>query len=461
MRSRACGAYRGPSTALTLTYSFESRHAIIRALLTGYAPGRRLLGTHYSVHNPTRPGIMNQPTRLHHRVRGFVPTVAMLLPLAGIAGACSNDSTSMPTAIAPSSLASFGKNVSGSNQKILFSSTRDGNHEVYSINPDGTGETRLTNDVAVDQAAVWSPDGKRIAFHSTRDNRLGEIYVMNADGTEVARLTNSIGSSDEPSWSKDGKQIVFTSTRDAADPANALIGDVDLYVMNADGSGVIRLTADHVNDSAPVFSPDGRSIAFTSTRDHPDAQTISELYLMNVDGTNVTRLTFQNNGRLSHPSWDPHSRRLAVAISNSGADNGIYTLSLDVLGLTRLTFDPNQGDDFPSWSADNEARLHEPSRWQLRDLRDERGRDGADAPHGGYERRRISTLEPVSRTAARRNPRGDDASGVWARAGNRDSGARLSIKILAQSGVLRARRSDCYLYFELLSMTKAASRVLT
>ena len=138
--------------------------------LTGYVLGRHLLGTYYLVHNPTHPGIMNQPTRLHHRVRGFVPTVAMLLPLAGIVGACSNDSTSMPTAIAPSSPASFGKNVSGSNQKILFSSTRDGNHEVYSINPDGTGETRLTNDVAVDQAAVWSPDGKRIAFHSTRDN---------------------------------------------------------------------------------------------------------------------------------------------------------------------------------------------------------------------------------------------------------------------------------------------------
>jgi Tol biopolymer transport system component len=286
-----------------------------------------------------------------HRVRGFVPTIAMLLPLAGIVAACSNDATSAPTAIVPSSSASFGKNVSGSTQRILFESTRDGNPEVYSIRPDGTGETRLTNDAGTDQDAVWSPDGKQIAFRSTRDNPLGEIYVMNADGTEVVRLTNGSGFNGEPSWSKDGRQIVFTSTRDAVNPAIFTADDQDLYVMNADGSGVIRLTDNNTNDQSPVFSPDGRSIAFTSERDHSGTLISGELYLMNADGTNVTRLTFQD-GRVNHPSWDPHSRRLAFGISGSATGNGIYTLTLDILGFTRLTFDQTKRDDFPSWSAD-------------------------------------------------------------------------------------------------------------
>jgi Tol biopolymer transport system component len=294
---------------------------------------------------------MDGQNLFQHRVRGFVPTIAMLLPLAGLVAACSNDATSTPTAIVPSSSAGFGKNVSGSNQKILFETTRDadGGHEVYSINPDGTGPTRLTNNPRDDRDAVWSPNGKQIAFRSTRDNVLGEIYVMNADGTEVVRLTNSIGSNDEPSWSRDGKQIVFTSNRGAVDPASGNFDDDDVYVMNADGSNVIRLTNDNTGDRSPVFSPDGRSIAFTSVRDHPGTGD-AELYLMNVDGTNVTRLTFQH-GRVSHPSWDSHSRRIAFGLSGS-AEGGIYTLNLDDLGLTRLTFVPDQGDDFPSWSAD-------------------------------------------------------------------------------------------------------------
>jgi Tol biopolymer transport system component len=220
---------------------------------------------------------------------------------------------------------------------------------VYSINPDGTGATRLTNDPGDDRDAVWSPDGKRIAFRSTRDNPLGEIYVMNADGTEVVRLTNSIGANGEPSWSKGGKQIVFTSTRGAIDPTKFNVADFDLYVMNADGSNVVRLTDDKTGDFSPVFSPDGRSIAFTSTRDHPGAAGV-DLYLMSVDGTNVSRLTFQN-GHVDHPSWDPHSRRLAFSIGGT-AESGIYTLTLDNLGFTRLTFDPAQGDNSPSWSAD-------------------------------------------------------------------------------------------------------------
>ena len=230
-----------------------------------------------------------------HRVRGFVPTVAMLLPLAGIVAACSDAAAPMPTALAPSS-ANPGKNVSGSNQRILFTSDRDndeGGFEVYSVKPDGTDPQRLTNAPGTDQFAVWSPDGKRIAFRSPRDNPNGlDIFAMNADGTEVVRLTNGPGFNNAPGWSKDGARIVFMSTRDGVDPAKGQVGDNEIYTMNADGSDLVRLTNNAAFDGSPTFSPDGRFIAFVSDRDHPGLTT--ELYLMRLDGTGVTRLTSQN-----------------------------------------------------------------------------------------------------------------------------------------------------------------------
>lgn len=278
-----------------------------------------------------------------------MPRTAMLLPLAGIVTACSDGPNSTPTPTAPSGPASYGKNVSGSNQRILFASNRDLDTELYSIKPDGTDATRLTNSPGIDFLGVWSPDGKRIAFQSQRDNTLGDIYLMNADGTNVVRLTHDQGSNQEPSWSKDGSQLVFISSRDT-DPTSDRGDDMDVYVMNADGSGATRLTNNTTREASPVFSPDGRHIAFVSSRDHLGTDK-GELYLMDVDGTHVTRLTHLPDVRVGFPSWDPHSRRLAFSMSLAPAP-GIYTLNVDDLGLTRITFGPDGQDDQPTWSSD-------------------------------------------------------------------------------------------------------------
>ncbi|HJX61829.1 MAG TPA: hypothetical protein VJ578_04595, partial [Dehalococcoidia bacterium] len=143
----------------------------------------------------------------------------------------------------------------GANGKIAFHSYRDGNAEIYVMNADGSGQTRLTNEPATDNLPSWSPDGSRIAFSSTRDGN-AEVYVMNADGSGQARLTNNPAYDNEAHWSPDGSKIAFSTDRD---------GNGEIYVMNADGSGQTNLTNDPAGDgSGPTWSPDGSQIAFGS-----------------------------------------------------------------------------------------------------------------------------------------------------------------------------------------------------
>ena len=108
------------------------------------------------------------------------------------------------------------------------------NHEIYVMNADGSGSRRLTHNRAFDGEPAWSPDGRKIAFQSTKaigGNK--EIYVMNADGSGKRNLTRNPAKDGRPSWSPDGRRIAFVSDRD---------GRLEAHVMNADGSGQRSLT---------------------------------------------------------------------------------------------------------------------------------------------------------------------------------------------------------------------------
>ena len=224
--------------------------------------------------------------------------ILLAILVASIIGA-SIFSISILSSISPPALSTF----LGENSKIAFSSDRDGNSlAIYVMNAaDGSGQTRLTYnpvDHDKDRDSRWSPDGKKIAFASSfRDvsghDLKGEIYVMNADGTNITRLTNNIDFDRSPSWSPDGEKIAFTSDRD---------GNTEIYVMNAaDGTNTTRLTYIIAIDDEPRWSPDGEKIAFVSLRD----QISTEIYVMNAaDGSDVTRLTY-NPTTDSHPDWAP------------------------------------------------------------------------------------------------------------------------------------------------------------
>ena len=232
--------------------------------------------------------------------------------------------------------------------RIAFHSDRDGNFEIYEMNADGSGVTRLTRDSSSDGFPTWSPDGARIAFSSLRED-IGsqgwEIFVMNADGSSQTRLTNAPALDGNATWSPDGARIAFNTVRD---------GNLEIYVMNADGSRVTRLTNDQAADYSPSWSTNGSGIAFVSDRDGN-----REIYAMNTEGSGVARLTNDPNED-SSPSWSPDGAKIAF-VSDRDSNLEIYVMNADGSGVTRLTNHPAENSS-PSWSPDGARIVFESDR---------------------------------------------------------------------------------------------------
>jgi len=235
--------------------------------------------------------------------------------------------------------------------RILFDSDRDGNSEIYAMEPDGSNTERLTHNEASDGGPAWSPDGKKIAFSSNRDGHL-EIYIVDAGGSNPRRLTRTLtGGKDSagPNWSPDGKRIVFASNRDRDIPDQAENRELyDIYAMDADGSNVSRLTySGGFGSDNPDWSPDGNKIAFDS---RPDPNANREIYLMDADGSNLRRLT-QTRFASSHAVWSPDGKRIAFQ-SNRNGNMEIYVMDADGFHVQRLTNTLIGQSLNPVWSPD-------------------------------------------------------------------------------------------------------------
>ena len=190
--------------------------------------------------------------------------------------------------------------------KIAFVSNRDDNNEIYVMDADGKNLKNLTLHLDDDTCPTWSPDATKIAFWSRQVageiQILSDIFVMDADGTNRTDITqNPRASNRTPSWSPDGNKIAFAalSNVDRVGPWNA---NLDILVMNADGTNPIRLTEDAPINWLPSWSPDGKRIAFeraTHERDNTD------IYVMNADGTGLINLTQTPDVSEWDPSWSP------------------------------------------------------------------------------------------------------------------------------------------------------------
>lgn len=168
---------------------------------------------------------------------------------------------------------------------------------IHLVNSKGGRERRLGSGASDDGDPAWKPSGSRLAF--SRDN---DIWAMNADGSDARRITRR-GS--QPAWSPNGREIAFASSRDRNGETcfQECSTNHEIYRMRADGSRVRRLTRSPGDDFAPAWSPDGKQLAFTSTRlDIEDGQ--DDLYLMRRDGRCQHALLAGRAGT-SNPAWQP------------------------------------------------------------------------------------------------------------------------------------------------------------
>ena len=171
------------------------------------------------------------------------------------------------------------------------------------------------------------------------------LYVMRSDGSDPTRLTSDASNDTSPVWSPDGRKIAFVSDRD---------GNREIYVMNADGSDQLNLTRDAADDWTPCWSPDGQRIAFASFRDNN-----WELYVMSADGSDPKRLT--NNSAADYsPAWSPDGRSIAF-VSNRDDNLEIYMLAVDTQQASRFTND-SATDQAPAWSPDGKTLVWESYR---------------------------------------------------------------------------------------------------
>lgn len=213
---------------------------------------------------------------------------------------------------------------SGPRGFVVFHSEYTGNFEIWRMRITGTGLQQLTNHPERDIEPSWSPDGSKIVFASGRDDPLDmELYIMNADGSDQHRLLESQPGDDwGPRWSPDGTRIAYQSNRDR---------DFEIYVVNADGSGRTNLTRfPQGNDARPDWSPDGRQIVFQSDRDGN-----SEIYVMDADGANQRRLT-DHPGDDANPRWSPDGRYILFDSDREGG-RSLYIMPVGGGEPQRLT----------------------------------------------------------------------------------------------------------------------------
>lgn len=228
--------------------------------------------------------------------------------------------------------------------RLAFDRVSASGNELFMQEYDGS-LTRL-NAGNVSRHPSVSPDGQRFVFAVTQRNLttgelMHDLFVVDRTGLNIRHLTQMAGVETEPVWSPDGTTIAFAGSETTG-------GALDIFVINADGTGLTNLTADmpFTYEHAPAWSPDGQMLAFTSLNLFGH----SHIHTMNADGTGRVMLTSASVESADHPTWSPDGSRLAFARSYPGAGRDIVIMERQGRTQTRLAVPGDQDD--PVWSPD-------------------------------------------------------------------------------------------------------------
>jgi Tol biopolymer transport system component len=217
--------------------------------------------------------------------------------------------------------------------------------EITLMRGDGTVLKKLTNDLSRDDNPAWSPDGSMIAFHYLNNN---QIFVMNADGSKQHLLAKVKGGANFPAWSRDGKQIAYNSWPDTL---YAGCDNVDIFIVNSDGSDIRQVTNGPECDFFPSFTPNGK-ILFIQYNTNAIRYAAGDVFEINPDGTGMVKIT-DTSGQLAGYALSPDGSLLAV--------HNKIEKRIDLLSVDDSQPDRTLHDDFAydwaqlAWSPDGKS----------------------------------------------------------------------------------------------------------
>jgi Tol biopolymer transport system component len=254
----------------------------------------------------------------------------------------------------------------GTNGRIVFERDDGRQVDLFTVQPDGSGPTRLTRTRAFEEKPEWSADGARIAFGSSSPSGArSEIVTVAADGSDRRAVTRFRSISAAPSWAPGGRLAFFT-VRDFPPPArdDEAPPPAELYAVNADGTGPTRLTRDRRIQTDPQWSPDGSTIAYSqwcAVRGQPGVFDLG-VAAMNADGSNRrTLLPCEARRDIASFNWSPDGTRLVLEIA-TGTPSGrtphtrqsdLAVVNADGSRLRRLTR-TTALETNPVWSPDGQ-----------------------------------------------------------------------------------------------------------